>query len=593
MAELASQPTSVQTVYTWYRDEKLLVNRRYQRKLVWTLEEKQKLIESLLKKYPIPAILLAERDGSPGTYEIIDGLQRLHSIVSFIENAFPLIDGKYFNVDQFPTAKAAADEHLFEKKGGALIGPKDVSILLDYSLGLSVMRNTTESEVNDVFDRINTYGHRLSDQERRQAGVQNEFSTTVRTLASLLRGDVSLDILPLQSMPSISIDLPMSNHGYEVKADEVFWVNQGILRSTDLRDSLDEQYIADIVACVVGGQPIERSKDALDEIYIKGATESERVLNALEVYGAGKVNDEIKYCIGEILKVCDAAEPVKLRTLIFAKTNTNAFPSVFAVLLIAFHELIVGDRKKVANYEALQESLKDISSRIEAGRKATAPEERRKNIDAVKGIIGANFVTETKLAEVIYSNHTTVDIEAIIRRSEIELANYELKQGILTLTEGGGEDPQMIGKIINTICAIANIGPKSSGTILIGVTDKNADAERIKKIDGVEAKKVGKRFVVGVNREAKRLGISVEKYFSKLKEGIKNSALSPALRDSVLSNMDFNSFYGLGLIAVTVPPQHELSYVDEQLYWRNGDSTEVATSPKQIAGIASRFAVPS
>ena len=59
MADLASQPTSVQTVYTWYRDGKLLVNRRYQRKLVWTLEEKQKLIESLLKKYPIAEGVIA------------------------------------------------------------------------------------------------------------------------------------------------------------------------------------------------------------------------------------------------------------------------------------------------------------------------------------------------------------------------------------------------------------------------------------------------------------------------------------------------------------------------------------------------------
>src|ERR1700730_4273011 len=135
MAELASQPTSVQTVYTWYRDGKLLVNRRYQRKLVWTLEEKQKLIGSLLKKYPIPAILLAERDGSPGTYEIIDGLQRLHSIVSFIENAFPLAEGKHFNIDHFPTAKAAATDGAFKiEEGATFIGAKEVSTILDYSL---------------------------------------------------------------------------------------------------------------------------------------------------------------------------------------------------------------------------------------------------------------------------------------------------------------------------------------------------------------------------------------------------------------------------------------------------------------------------
>jgi uncharacterized protein with ParB-like and HNH nuclease domain len=112
MAELASQPTSVQSAYASYRDDKLYVNRRYQRKLVWTLEEKQKLIESILKRYPIPAILLAEREDS-GTYEIIDGLQRLHAIVSFIETSFPTLDGKLFELQYFPTAKSRADEGQF------------------------------------------------------------------------------------------------------------------------------------------------------------------------------------------------------------------------------------------------------------------------------------------------------------------------------------------------------------------------------------------------------------------------------------------------------------------------------------------------
>ncbi len=162
MADLASQPTSIQSVYTWYREGKLFVNRRYQRKLVWTQQEKQKLIGSILKKYPIPAILLAERDGAHGTFEIIDGLQRLHSIVSFIENSFPFEDGRNFNVEHFPTAKAAASEGAFTaKESGDLFGAREVSTILDYSLALSVMRNATDAEINDVFDRINTYGHRF------------------------------------------------------------------------------------------------------------------------------------------------------------------------------------------------------------------------------------------------------------------------------------------------------------------------------------------------------------------------------------------------------------------------------------------------
>jgi hypothetical protein len=365
MAELVSQPTSIQSVYTWYADDKLYVNRRYQRKLVWTLEEKQKLIESILKKYPVPAILIAERDNAPGTYEIIDGLQRLQAIMSFIETAFSTIDDKYFDLQHFPTAKSRADEGLFVPNPSQTnISQREVSTILDYTLALSVMRNATEAEINDVFDRINSFGRRLSDQERRQSGVQNDFSNMVRKIACTLRGDSTADVLLLRSMPSISIDLPMTKHGYAIPADEVFWVNQGILRSTDLRDSMDEQCIADIAACVTNGELIERSKDALDDIYKLGSPESDKISNALEVYGSEKFAEEFKFCIDEIIKVCTEGRPEKLRDIVFKTRTTNPFPSVFASLLIAFHELIIKEGKKIANYAGIREAIIDLSKRM-------------------------------------------------------------------------------------------------------------------------------------------------------------------------------------------------------------------------------------
>jgi hypothetical protein len=225
MAELASQTISIQSIYSWYSQDKLFVNRRYQRKLVWTTEEKQKLIESILKKYPIPALLIAEREEDPGSFEIIDGLQRLHAIVSYIETAFPTLSGEVFDVRDFPTAKSRADDGLFtEDRAHHRLSKQDVSTILDYTLALSVMRNAKDGEITDVFSRINTDGHRLSDQVRRQAGVQNAFSSLVRNIACTFRGGASQEILLLKSMPAISIDLPMSNHGYTVQAEEVFWV---------------------------------------------------------------------------------------------------------------------------------------------------------------------------------------------------------------------------------------------------------------------------------------------------------------------------------------------------------------------------------
>jgi hypothetical protein len=203
-------------------------------------------------------------------------------------------------------------------------------------------------------------------------------------------------------------------------------------------------------------------------------------------------------------------------------------------------------------------------------------------------LVGSYFA-EADMKSQIYGNHATTDIESIIRRSEIELANYELKQGLLLLSDKRVIDEQIIGKVVKTISAIANNGAKTVGKVLIGVTDKDADAIRVKELDGIEAKKIGKRFVVGTNREAKALGLSTEDYFSKWKDAIKKSKLSQPLKDSVLSNIDFNSFYGLGIIVITIQPQKELSYVDEEVYWRNGDATELAKSAKQIAGLAQRF----
>jgi hypothetical protein len=590
MAELASQPLPIQSVYTWYREDKLYVNRRYQRKLVWTLEEKQKLIDSIIKKYPIPAILIAERDNSPGTYEIIDGLQRLQAIVSFIEMAFSAADGKYFDLQSFPTAKSYADQGLFVPiVAEAFLSPKEVGTILDYILALSVMRNATELEINDVFNRINTYGHRLSNQERRQSGVQNEFSNMVREIACTLRGDQSVDILPLKLMPSISIDLPMTKHGYEVQANDVFWVNQGILRSTDLRDSMDEQCIADIAACIVSGQMIERSKDALDEIYQLESPVSERISNALELYGSITFAEEFKYCVDEIINVCNEGGSEKLRNIVFKTTKTtNAFPSIFASLMIAFHELIIKDGKKITDYSGIKRAITDLPNRIETSRKATLSDERRTNVDSITGLIRKFFI-KANIRSQIYGSHATTDIEGIIRRSEIELADYELKQGLLPLSDPRNINKELIDKVLKTICAIANNGPGRIGKVIIGVTDKDADMILIKKLDGIEPKKVGKRYVVGVCREAKVLGLSLEKYISKWKDAIKNSQLSPSLRNSVLSNIDFNNFYGLGIIVITIPPQKELSYIGEEVYWRNFDSTELAKTQREAINVGQRF----
>ena len=90
--DLNVKGTYILDTFNEYLDNVFWVNRKYQRKLVWTLEEKQAFIDTILHNYPVPIFLLAKyklENEDKYRKEIIDGLQRLNAIFSFIKNEFP------------------------------------------------------------------------------------------------------------------------------------------------------------------------------------------------------------------------------------------------------------------------------------------------------------------------------------------------------------------------------------------------------------------------------------------------------------------------------------------------------------------------
>lgn len=99
---------TINNLFKMYDEKKLSVNRRYQRKLVWTLYEKKEFIDTLLRGYPIPLILFASykyKDTNEEHTEVIDGLQRLETIFSFIYGKYNVEIGNYhgyFNLDALP-----------------------------------------------------------------------------------------------------------------------------------------------------------------------------------------------------------------------------------------------------------------------------------------------------------------------------------------------------------------------------------------------------------------------------------------------------------------------------------------------------------
>ena len=50
----------IDNLIDYYVEEVLYVNRRYQRRLVWSLNDKQSLIDSIMDNIPLPALFFVE-----------------------------------------------------------------------------------------------------------------------------------------------------------------------------------------------------------------------------------------------------------------------------------------------------------------------------------------------------------------------------------------------------------------------------------------------------------------------------------------------------------------------------------------------------
>lgn len=598
MSSVTPRGMSVQEAYREFRDGNFRVNRRYQRKLVWTTEEKEKLIDSLLKGFPIPLFLLAVSPGPSGgrTYDIIDGMQRLNAIFGFIENVFS-IGGKFFDIEQLSRARQLAQQGLFQSVAdpAAKLSAPLCADFLDYQLAVTEFPNTSEDSVNEVFGRINSYGRHLSDQERRQAGVVTMFATTVRELAAQIRGDVSSESVDLAAMPEISIRVEGTTQTHGILADDTFWCKQGVLRKSQLRESEDEQFIADLAISILREQAFGFSGKALDDVYAPSSQESNDVNTLLAAYGSERLKSEVQATLSLLRGTIEAVDPGlnALRKLVNPGGGANPIKTAFYAIFMAYFDLCVRQHKTPVDHQGIMKALDNLQGRLYVSAGAIKAEPREGNVKLTKGLI-QDFFEDTEPPAISKGAGTTIQFENAIRRSKTETAAFECKQGILALDGNRKLQPGLLDKIVQTLCGIANIGPTSGasayvGALFIGVTDSDRDKDRIEKLDKIKGVKIGSRFCVGIDRELPHLGISLDRYKQKVVSHISASRMSPDLKAGILANIDCITYKSFSVIAIWVPWQRSVSSVDDAVYSREGSNTVLVEGFAKIQATISRF----
>lgn len=224
MKNFDSRTYSINDFLEWSNNDQLELNPKFQRRSVWTDTARSYLMDTIVRGKPIPKVFIRQKlnvQTRLSIREVVDGQQRLRTILSYLRDGFviskkhhPLYGGLYFSqLDQ-------VDEDIQAN-------------ILNYEISTDLLVNLPDSEVLDIFGRLNSYSVTLNIQERINAEHFGPFKTLVDNVAHTFND---------------------------------FWVDNKILRSTDVLRMNDSNLCADLLIAMIEGI---KSKKQIKSFYDK------------------------------------------------------------------------------------------------------------------------------------------------------------------------------------------------------------------------------------------------------------------------------------------------------------------------------------
>ena len=207
----------------------LIPQPKYQRNPIWSLGQKCFLIDSLMTGCPIPQVFVNIQTVGKGSakethYEIVDGQQRLRSMLEFLSDEWPL-------VATAARAYPVSDEYKphIGKRYSEL--PDHLqNAIWDYPLAVQEIRGWDDFDIRAMFRRLNYVNERLNQQELRHSQYFGEFNEAVENLAK-----------------------------------NEFWDNIGLFTRRDSQRMKDVEFISELFVIAIDG--IQDQQKTLDRYY--------------------------------------------------------------------------------------------------------------------------------------------------------------------------------------------------------------------------------------------------------------------------------------------------------------------------------------
>lgn len=165
--------TSWTTDTIWQRRSYINTSPAYQRSSVWRNHHRQGLVDSILQGYPIPPLYIYRP--SKIQYDVIDGKQRIETVVMFINDKLTVPDYSeplFIDDREYEVANLRFSQLNDEIK----------QLFLDYDWWVVEMESDDKSLASDIFSRLGK-GVPLNHAEQRHARVDNPIRNIVQKMA--------------------------------------------------------------------------------------------------------------------------------------------------------------------------------------------------------------------------------------------------------------------------------------------------------------------------------------------------------------------------------------------------------------------------
>lgn len=175
-----SYDLAVRQLLDMFESGDIFVPEDYQRQFVWDEQRESMLIESAYLGIPIPSLFMATNPDS--TWEIVDGVQRLCTFAHYCggDILLKLINKKDSLVINDLQKLASLNGTIFESI------QKSVQLrLLNCPIRVTVLNDKSDLEVRfDLFERLNTGGVQLTQQEIRNCVFRGSLVNDIKSLAN-------------------------------------------------------------------------------------------------------------------------------------------------------------------------------------------------------------------------------------------------------------------------------------------------------------------------------------------------------------------------------------------------------------------------